>query len=148
MAVSDEQWAAVAAELELTVEEMHVRIAQVDQRTHWRERHKPLEFDRDMEPITFGQWAFLYESRSYRIIAETMLPNRCWVATIWHGRNDEGSVPPIVMETSVFQLLPDRAALPAPMYQETHANEAEARAAHQRIAQTWAIGFDPKLAPL
>ena len=142
MTVTTEQWEAVAADLGTTVDGVQARIATIDDQDKvgaaieraydmWH-----LYFDHDLDPISLGTWAVLFEAHSYRLVAETMLPNRYWVATIWTGTNDEIADPPVVFESSASYLAPDRerGLLPAPAVQVTHVGLAAARAAHQGLA--------------
>jgi hypothetical protein len=141
--VTAEQWASAAADLKITVDELHAKIAEIDSRdvgARLAARHElgPLEFDRDGEPLTFGQWAMLYESRSYRWIAEQVLPNRYWIATIWQGINEDFEDPPVVMETSVFHLHPEIEGLPPAELCIRHTTEADALRVHAELVRRYA----------
>lgn len=139
--VTEEQWAAAAADQNITLKEMRARIAALDNldaadAVRLGDRYSTLpslHFDWDLEPITLGQWAFLYDAPSYRFIARSVLPNRYWVATIWTGCNEEGDDPPIVFESAVFLLDPQIYMLPPSTLNETHADLAAARAGHRDL---------------
>lgn len=143
MTVTAEQWAAVAGDLGLTIEELHIAIAEIDERDLVRKAEQLLKlpdtkFDRGLDPITLGQWVMLHESPTYRYIASTILPNRHWIATIWQGVNDDGADPPIVMHSAVFHLDdPDRTELPDPVIEIDHQNEHEARVVHTLIVKRY-----------
>lgn len=143
--VALEQWIEAAEDNGLTLDELLENIAQID--TVAEEKlgpdHPRQLFDRQLDPLTLGQWSLLFGSHRYRFIRTTVLPNRCLVNTIWRGVNENvhPDLTPVVMETAVFHLgeqLDDR--LPAPAYTEVHFFETEARVAHDRIVATWAIG--------
>lgn len=135
--ISAEQWAAVAADHGMTVEEMRSKIADIDnsagERLAVHYKLDPLHFDRDVEPITFGEWAYLYESPSYKFITQQILPSRYWIATIWQGINEDLDGPPIVMETGVFLLRPERTELPPPIHRVRHASLADALRVHAEL---------------
>jgi hypothetical protein len=136
MTVTAEQWAAVAADIGITVEELRGRIAGLD--NSWAAKHPdrqygPNYFDRDGDPLTLGEWAWLYEARSYKFLATTTLPNGRWVATIWHGVRDfdDGDR---VLETSVFPAAPTEGEplLPA-IERVTHASVDDALRVHAEL---------------
>lgn len=146
MTVPDEVWVAVGAEKGRTLDQVRALIAEIDDnRLPDMERHFNLphsHFDRDLDPITLGEWSVLYESVCYRFIRQTILPNRFWIATIWTGMTDDPFTeePPLVMRTGVFKLNDtDGEKLPPPVYEETHSNLAEALDAHARIVD-WYTG--------
>lgn len=145
MTVPGEMWVAVGAEKGRTLDEVRARIAELDGHPMTGfERHFDMPhsyFDRDLQPITLGEWSELYESVSYRFIRQTVLPNRFWVATIWTGMTDDPFTddPPRVMRTGVFRLNDtEREKLPEPTYEETHGSLAEALEAHPRIVDRYA----------
>lgn len=140
MAVTDEQWDAVAADIGITPEKLRDKINEIDRvdrsdPSHRKRDLPPLYYDRDLEPITLGQWAMLHESQSYRFIRRTVLPNRYWIATIWTGINEEGDDPPVVMESAVFHLDPDADRLGEPRLQTYHATVTAALAAHDGLVR-------------
>jgi hypothetical protein len=136
VAISRAQWAAVADDLNLTVRELQERIAQIDERDPGR-WSPPLFFDRDLEPLTLGQFGMLFDSRSYRLLAQSTLPSGQWVATIWRGLNEEGAEPPVVFETSVFPAPPKSGQLGLALYREEHGSEVEAMTRHDSIVEEW-----------
>jgi hypothetical protein len=133
----------VAAEKQLSVDQLMEQIAKIDEQDAGDKlaRHHnlpPTMFDRDLEPLTLGQWAALHESIAYRFIRQTILPNWHWIATIWQGVNEEMGEPPIVMESAVFDL--SKAAvdrLPDHLHHEIHATLQEALDAHERLARQY-----------
>lgn len=142
MSVSEEQWAAAAEDRGVTLDELRGRIAAIDG-DDVSERvsaltHRPVAFDQQGDPLTLGEWAMLYDSRSYRFMAETVLPNRYWIATIWQGLNERFDDPPIVLETGVFLLDVDGTDLPPPSRIERHRSEQEAFEAHERLVAQFA----------
>lgn len=145
MTISEEQWAQVAADLKLTLDELKFKIQHLD---NGFDRDLQVEFDRDLDPLTFGEWAMLFESPSYRFIRVTVLPTRYAVLTIWQGLTADPEGPPVVMETAVFRLdytnEPD-ARLPPALYQELHLCEQDAIAAHERIVGSWAVAHGDAL---
>lgn len=141
MAVTAEQWAAAAADAGTTVEELRERIAKMDTVNADQPptlRYGPAYVDRDGDPLTLGEWSWLYESRSYKFIAETTLPNGYWVATIWHGvrgfdDNDH------VLETSVFPAPPSKdKRLPSSVERITHASMEDALRTHALLIARYA----------
>lgn len=138
MTVTPEQWANVAADLGITGEELRQKIAEIDK--SWaaeaRLRDGPSYYDRDGDPLTLGEWAWLYEARSYKFITTTSLPNGYWVATIWHGtREDDGTV----LETSVFPAPPSENKRLVPAIERvTHASMEEARQTHALLVALYA----------
>lgn len=145
MSVTAREWAAVAVDLNTTVEKLQVRIGQLDDGMTRRYRRDDLpdrHYDRDLDPITAGQWAYLYEARSYRVIASTTLPNWYWIVTVWRGVDLDLATRaerdgPLVMETTVFQISDDHTVEVA---REYHASLAEARERHHRLASAAAAG--------
>lgn len=136
--VTEEQWAAVADDLDMTIDELRARIAAIDTielEDMYRSDFQlpPLHFDRDLEPITLGQWVMLYEASSYRFVARSVLPNRYWVATIWTGINEEAEDPPVVFESAVFLLDPEVDRLPPSTINVIHADLAAARRGHTEL---------------
>lgn len=152
MTVTAEQWAAAAADAGMTLDELHAKIAEIDnsdQRLPLRPRswsrnaaHQtapPMHFDRDGDPLTTGEWAVLFEwARSYKFIAEQILPNRYWIATIWTGTDEHGDDDQIVMETSVFLLDPERNRLPPAVHRVVHASLADALRIHGELVDRFA----------
>lgn len=130
MAVTDEQWAAVADEFGLTVDELHAKIAEVNKAAP-RQEHT-FYLDHDLEPLSLAEWAFLFESRSYRLLRETTLPDGTWIATIWRGLSTQD--PPTVMETSVFPHKRD--PLPPSSFTAEHLTLADALAGHEQVVVT------------
>jgi hypothetical protein len=143
MAVTPEQWAAVAADLGTTIGDMNGQIAELDDRDDVGKAERLVKlpntkFDRDLDPLSLGQWVILRSSPTYRYIASTILPNRHWIVTIWQGVNGDGDEPPIVMHTAVFHLDdPDRRDLPKPLVEIDHQNEPEARVAHALLVRRY-----------
>lgn len=136
--VTEEQWAAVADDLDMTLDELRARVAAIDNADvkEWAKPYfelPPLHFDWDLEPITLGQWAVLHEAPSYRFVARSILPNRYWVATIWTGVNEEADDPPVVFESAAFLLDPEFDRLPASTINVTHADLAAARRGHTEL---------------
>jgi hypothetical protein len=140
MTVTAEQWAAVANDIGITVEELRGRIAELD--NSWAAKHptreyEPTYFDRDGDPLSLGEWAWLYEAPSYKFIVTTTLPNHCWVATIWHGVrdfDDDGNV----LETSVFPEAPAEGKPLLPSIERvTHASMDEALRVHSELADKY-----------
>jgi hypothetical protein len=133
--VTEEQWAAAADDLNMTIDGLRARIAAIDtikleDMVQPDFKLPPLHFDWDLEPITLGQWAMLYEAPSYHFVARSVLPNRYWVATIWTGVNEEIGEPPVVFESAVFLLDPEIERLPPSTINVTHADLAAARRGH------------------
>jgi hypothetical protein len=153
MPVTVEQWAAAAADAGLTLDELHAKIAEIDDsdQQHLPRRLRswsrdaahqtgpPLHFDRDGDPLTTGEWAVLISARSYKFIAAQVLPNRYWIATIWTGIDDgDGDDPPIVLETSVFLLYPEWTRLPSAVHRVVHASLADALRVHGELVNQFA----------
>jgi hypothetical protein len=138
MAVTPEQWADVATDIGITGEELRERIAKIDNSRAADPylRDGPAYFDRDGDPLTLGEWAWLYEARSYRFIRTSSLPNGYWVATIWHGtREDDGTV----LETSVFPAPPSENKRLVPAIERvTHASMEDALQTHTLIVVAYA----------
>ena len=140
--ISDEQWAAVAADLHVSVERLQAKIAELDASGRSSSEGR---YDRDLDPITFGQWAYLYESRSYRKICETILPDH-WIATIWRGIDVDLATRaerdhPLVMETAVFSTSGGRTQ---EVLRVTHASLDDARAEHDRLVARAITGDLPR----
>lgn len=146
MTVTAEQWAIVAAERRIPVEKLMEQIAEIDKQDVGRKLEvahglSTTMFDWDLDPLTLGEWACLKESRFYRFLAETILPSRYWIATIWQGVNEEMDEPPIVMESAVFKLPEEWLHgdfLPDALHRELHATKADALEGHQRLVLEWA----------
>lgn len=143
MTVTEAQWAAAAAEAGLTLDELRAKVAEIDNadglrvvRPHFNLPHT--QFDRQGDPLTLGEWAVLFEGRSYRYLAEAILPNRRWIATIWQGINHELNEPPIVLQSGVFHLDPEAARLSEPLEELFHSSETEALDAHDALVRKWA----------
>jgi hypothetical protein len=140
--VTAEEWAAAAADHGMSVDVMRSKIADVDnsagERLAAHYHLDPLHFDRDGEPITFAEWAYLFESPSYKFVAATVLPNRYWIATIWQGINEDLDDPPIVLETSVFRLSPEQTELPPHTERVVHASLPHAREVHAELVDRFA----------
>jgi hypothetical protein len=148
MTVSDEEWEAVAVDLNTTVEKLKVKIEGLNQsksRRFRRDDLPELHYDRDLDPITFGEWAFLYEASSYRTIANTDLPDY-WVVTIWRGIDVDLATRaerdhPFVMETAVFSTSDGTTQQ---LLRVPHASLADARVGHDRLVARGAKGELPK----
>lgn len=160
MTVTPEQWAAAAAGAGMTIAELHAKIAEIDNGVEHRFSSRrlcswsrsapdttgpPLHFDRQGDPLTTGEWAVLYEwARSYRFLAETILPNRYWIATIWTGTDENGDDdPPVVMQSSVFLLNPNRDGLPASRFRIMHLTEEDAFEAHAWLVRLYSQADPP-----
>jgi hypothetical protein len=142
--ITAEQWAAAATDHNMTIKELFAKIAKIDScdaGARLADHHNlgPLYFDRQCEPITLGVWSVLYAARSYKLIAEAMLPNGYWVATIWQGVNVELEDPPVVMESSVF-FFPDGVKtrpLPRALRTLSYSSEAEALWFHDQLVEQY-----------
>jgi hypothetical protein len=135
--VTAEQWQAVAADLGVSVSELQTKIINLDRRHRVRypePRLQQVYFDRHGEPLTLGQWAFLYEAPSYKFLRNTILPNRYWIATIWQGVNPELDEPPMVLETGVMLLNHEDRGLDL-VYREVHPFEEAAFVAHDAVVR-------------
>ena len=109
MTVTPEQWAAAAADLNITMDELQANIDKVERLNEIAsldpQARAPLPyFDRDGDPLTLGEWAVLFEAPSYKMVKRTLLSNRYWVATIWTGVNNDFDDPPTMLESSVFRV--------------------------------------------
>lgn len=87
-------------------------------------------YDRDGQPITFGQWVWIMEQApGYRIVRHTHLPGGGKVSTVLLGidHNFDGDGEPLIFETMVFDLdgWDD--------WQERYATEQEAVQRHDAI---------------
>jgi len=133
--ITPEQWAAAAADHGISVEELRAKIAEVDAGMVDTSSISGNDFDRDLDPITFGEWAVLFESPSYKYIARTLLPNWWWVATIWQGINGDFEDPPVVMETSAFLLDEDMEHLPPPAVTLPHRSLEDALLCHAKLVK-------------
>lgn len=143
MTVTAEQWAAAAADHGITVAELRAKVAEIDNadvsgRLADALNLPSMHFDRDGDTMTFGEWAILYESPSYKFIAEQILPNRYWIATIWQGINGDFDDPPVVLETSVFLLHPERTELPPSVHRVAHTSLPDALAVHSELVGRYA----------
>lgn len=146
--MTPQQWEAAAADHGISVDELHVKIASLDssaaERLAAHYHLEPLYFDREGEPLTLGEWAHLYESRSYKYLAQQVLPNRYWIATIWHGVNEDFADPPVVLETSVFHLSDSTATLlPPACYRLCHTTEHEAFETHRQLVTLYSKASSP-----
>jgi hypothetical protein len=98
----------------------------------------PTKFDRQGRPITMGEWAELFEDKSYQVIVQTWTIGGAWVSTVWlgldHGFGRDG--PPIIFETMVWHDGNDTA-------QDRYSTEPEAIAGHERIVAQYG-GRDPE----
>lgn len=61
-----------------------------------------LYYDRQGKPLDTLEWAPLFESRAYREVAATKLPNGVSISTVWLGMDHSFSGPPIIFESMVF----------------------------------------------
>lgn len=141
--VTAEQWAAAAADLNMTVDELHAKITELDKgdvgaRLARHHNLPSLHFDRDGDPLTLGEWAFLFEAPSYKFIRSTILPNLYWIATIWQGINEDCDEPPVVLETGIFHLDIDRILLPPMTARHLHPDLLTALAQHETLVAQWA----------
>ena len=60
-------------------------------------------YDKTGKPISFEEWAPLFEDKSYQIIRQTKLPDGGLVSTVWLGLNHNyGGGPPAIFETMAF----------------------------------------------
>jgi len=71
---------------------------------HFKVMKMDYYYNKRGEPIPMMDWAKLFENKKYKIIEQTILPNKRWVSTVWLGLNQNlnyGSKP-IIFETIVF----------------------------------------------
>lgn len=105
-----------------------------------RRRGLGAHYDRDGDPITFGEWAALIESgEQYRRVAETTVETqfgKFWVSTVWLGIDHSlGARRPLIFETMI-QRGRDNEWLGPVRYQ----TEAEAKVGHEVAAAIAAGG--------
>lgn len=62
-------------------------------------------YDKRGKPIPMMVWAKLFENKSYKIIEQTLLPNKRLVSTVWLGLDHSFgcSSKPFIFETMVFK---------------------------------------------
>lgn len=139
--ITPEEWELIAIEAGTTVEDLHARVAKIDEPVPGRERIVH-EYDHDGDPITMGQWCVLYDSRFYRFIRETILPSSIWISTIWQGIDYhlDGSIP-MIFETGVFWRGEQTESLPPPLAIAPAISKAAALADHDRLVRQLARGF-------
>jgi hypothetical protein len=87
-------------------------------------------YDRDGKPMALLEWAKRFEDTDYKVVAQTVLPDKTLVSTVWLGLDHQyGAGPPLIFETMVFPYRGDET------HQERYTTEAEARAGHAAIVQ-------------
>lgn len=96
-------------------------------------------FNRQGQPIGLGDWAVLFEDRSYQILVQTWTLSGAWVSTVWlgmdHGFRAIDGGPPIIFETMAWSDGND-------MLQDRYATESEAIAGHEATVAKFG-GRDP-----
>src|SRR3990172_11732027 len=99
---------------------------------------RPLFYDKDGKPVSLKQWAKLIEDRTYRRVAETILPDGTWISTVLLGLDHRFTMegPPVIFETMVF---PDAENL-RERDCERYATQEEAIAGHATMVQKWSPG--------
>jgi hypothetical protein len=81
-------------------EELPEQFAVID-RNYPKGYERLVHFDRAGDPLTLGQWAYLFECyQDYRRVAVTEDVNGFWVSTVWMGIDHSfGAGPPLIFET-------------------------------------------------
>lgn len=94
-----------------------------------------LYFDRTGAPIDAIQWADLSDDPEYRFLAQTVLPDGRWVATIWIGIDISAGMAdrPYIFETTVFVKPPAPGERLRTLRDRQYQTEAEALAGHREI---------------
>lgn len=103
----------------------------------WKSTDPPRHFNRQGQPITLGQWARLWEDKSYQVLVQTWTRSGAWVSTVWLGNDHSFSLtgPPIIFETMVFHDGDD-------IMQDRYATELAATAGHWATVEQFG-GEDP-----
>jgi hypothetical protein len=99
----------------------------------------PYYYDRNGDPIKFGEWGVLMQTPSYKIIEQTDV-GPWMVSTVWLGLNHNWPGRPIIFETMVFEQekslskpnewFPNGFEYHRDFDQKRYATEDEARAGH------------------
>jgi hypothetical protein len=86
MTVSEQQWNAVCRDHNLSRAELREAIQELDDRLEARLGQADFARfrDRDAEPISFGEWVYLYQAKSYRVVAVADV-DCLQIVTIWRG---------------------------------------------------------------
>lgn len=131
MAVTADQWQDVAEDLGLSVEALQAKITELDEARARTPGAGVRFWDRQLEPLTLGQWAYLTESYRYRVVESHVLPpTGVWVATIWEG------VALRMFETTVFSR-PQRPW--QVLARETYETEREALDGHKGFVAQYSL---------
>jgi len=71
----------------------------------------------------------------YKIVKQTILPNKKWVSTVWIGldHNFSPSGKPLIFETMVFPKKGDFSDLDC----ERYSTEAQAKKGHEKVCKEW-----------
>jgi hypothetical protein len=92
-------------------------------------------FLRDGSEVDEAAWRTKHADPDYIRVAETTLPSRLWVSTVWTGVDLEGNVPALIFETALFDL--NAGGLPVALDEAQHPSETLARAGHAAMVERW-----------
>lgn len=99
-----------------------------------KEFRYPLLFDKEGKKITIEEYGRLAEDMTYKRVAETTLPDKTWISTVWlgvnHGINSKNL---ILFETMVF---PSRMKMKERDC-ERYSTLEEAKKGHERMVERW-----------
>jgi hypothetical protein len=108
-------------------------------------------YDRDGDPITFGEFAALVEDQSYRVVEQTTIETqfgKFWVSTVWLGMDHRFTAGgrPVIFETMIVRERDQEWLGPV-----RYSTEADAKVGHEvakAIAAGGALNFVDNLGEL
>lgn len=92
------------------------------------------------KPIPMMVWAKLFEKKNYKIIKQTILPDKKWVSTVWLGlnRNSRPRSKPVIFETMVFSKKSKTIKKPSKeLDMQRYSTLKQAQQGHKEMCKKW-----------